>query len=151
MNHPSNLWVIGIEFVRSPQDVRKLPSQPQRAQLVVCEHFDAGLLGRGAFLALVGKDLVGPSGSCGKGSMLKQVKTMPVAPAMTGNGVFLPIKMVMTGGYFSMFFTCHIQLIQLFLRRGEGILVLLNAARIKMCNAFDHQAEKSPEVFEETG
>lgn len=48
------------------EDVRKLPSQPQRAQLIVCEHFDAGLL-------------------------------------------------------------------------GEGILVLLNAARIKMCNAFDHQ------------
>ena len=24
-------------------------------------------------------------------------------------------------------------------RKGEGILVLLNAARIKMCNAFDHQ------------
>eukprot|EP00913_Durusdinium_trenchii_P028069 g26316.t1 len=48
------------------EDVRKLPSQPQRAQLVICEHFDAGLL-------------------------------------------------------------------------GEGILVLLNAARIKMCNAFDHQ------------
>ncbi|CAE8640948.1 unnamed protein product, partial [Polarella glacialis] len=48
------------------EDVRKLPSQPQRAQLVICEHFDPGLL-------------------------------------------------------------------------GEGILVLLNAARIKMCNAFDHQ------------
>ncbi|CAJ1398752.1 unnamed protein product [Effrenium voratum] len=48
------------------EDVRKLPSQPQRAQLVVCELFDAGLL-------------------------------------------------------------------------GEGILVLLNAARIKMCNAFEHQ------------
>ncbi|CAE7738809.1 adt-1 [Symbiodinium microadriaticum] len=48
------------------EDVRKLPSQPQRAQLVICEHFDPGLL-------------------------------------------------------------------------GEGILVLLNAARIKMCNAFEHQ------------
>eukprot|EP00931_Biecheleriopsis_adriatica_P084550 TRINITY_DN5843_c0_g1_i1.p1 TRINITY_DN5843_c0_g1~~TRINITY_DN5843_c0_g1_i1.p1 ORF type:complete len:1099 (-),score=230.09 TRINITY_DN5843_c0_g1_i1:243-3326(-) len=48
------------------EDVRKLPSQPQRAQLIVCEQFDPGLL-------------------------------------------------------------------------GEGILVLLNAARIKMCNAFDHQ------------
>lgn len=48
------------------EDVRKLPSQPQRAQLIVSEQFDPGLL-------------------------------------------------------------------------GEGILVLLNAARIKMCNAFDHQ------------
>jgi len=47
------------------EDVRKLPSQPQRAQLVVCELIDPGLL-------------------------------------------------------------------------GEGILVLLNAARIKMCNAFEH-------------
>eukprot|EP00933_Yihiella_yeosuensis_P084403 TRINITY_DN98879_c0_g1_i1.p1 TRINITY_DN98879_c0_g1~~TRINITY_DN98879_c0_g1_i1.p1 ORF type:complete len:505 (-),score=100.14 TRINITY_DN98879_c0_g1_i1:97-1566(-) len=48
------------------EDVRQLPSQPQRAQLMICELFDPGLL-------------------------------------------------------------------------GEGILVLLNAARIKMCNAFDHQ------------
>jgi len=47
------------------EDVRKLPSQPTRAQLIICELFDPGLL-------------------------------------------------------------------------GEGILVLLNAARIKMCNAFDH-------------
>jgi len=48
------------------EDVRKLPSQPQRAQLIVCELFDPGLL-------------------------------------------------------------------------GEGILVLLAQARIKMCNAFEHQ------------
>lgn len=48
------------------EDVRKLPSQPTRAQLMICELFDAGLL-------------------------------------------------------------------------GEGILVLLNAARVKMANAFDHQ------------
>lgn len=47
------------------EEVRKLPSQPTRAQLVICELFDPGLL-------------------------------------------------------------------------GEGILVLLNAARIKMCNAFEH-------------
>lgn len=48
------------------EDVRKLPSQPQRAQLMICELIDPGLL-------------------------------------------------------------------------GEGILVLLNAARVKMCNAFEHQ------------
>jgi len=52
------------------EDVRKLPSQPARAQLVVCELVDPGLL-------------------------------------------------------------------------GEGILVLLNAARIKMCNAFEHQVVPS--------
>eukprot|EP00932_Pfiesteria_piscicida_P000059 SRR837773.10053.p1 GENE.SRR837773.10053~~SRR837773.10053.p1 ORF type:complete len:199 (-),score=46.13 SRR837773.10053:145-681(-) len=52
------------------EDVRKLPSQPQRAQLVVCELIDPGLL-------------------------------------------------------------------------GEGILVLLNAARVKMCNAFEHQVVPS--------
>ena len=28
---------------------------------------------------------------------------------------------------------------------GEGILVLLNAARIKMCNAFEHQAQRCRE------
>jgi hypothetical protein len=44
LHETSNLWVIGSFFA---QDVRKLPSQPQRAQLVVCEHFDAGLLGLG--------------------------------------------------------------------------------------------------------
>jgi hypothetical protein len=48
------------------EDLRRLPSQPHRAQLIICELFDPGLL-------------------------------------------------------------------------GEGILVLLNAARIKMCNAFEHQ------------
>merc|ERR1712050_187585 len=48
------------------EDLRRLPSQPNRAQLMICELFDPGLL-------------------------------------------------------------------------GEGILVLLNAARIKMCNAFEHQ------------
>jgi len=48
------------------EDVRKLPSQPQRAQLMICELIDPGLL-------------------------------------------------------------------------GEGILVLLSAARTKMCNAFEHQ------------
>jgi len=52
------------------EDVRKLPSQPQRAQLIICELIDPGLL-------------------------------------------------------------------------GEGILVLLNAARIKMCNAFEHQVVPS--------
>merc|ERR1712032_1268605 len=48
------------------EDIRKLPNQPQRSQLVVCELIDPGLL-------------------------------------------------------------------------GEGILVLLSAARVKMCNAFEHQ------------
>jgi len=48
------------------EDVRKLPSQPNRAQLMICELFDPGLL-------------------------------------------------------------------------GEGILVLMSIARIKMCNAFEHQ------------
>lgn len=52
------------------EDVRKLPSQPQRAQLIVAELIDAGLL-------------------------------------------------------------------------GEGILVLLNAARVKMCNAFEHEVVPS--------
>ena len=31
----------------SGEDVRKLPSQPQRAQLIICELFDPGLLGEG--------------------------------------------------------------------------------------------------------
>merc|ERR1712048_679661 len=31
----------------SSEDVRKLPNQPQRAQLIICELFDPGLLGEG--------------------------------------------------------------------------------------------------------
>mmetsp|Transcript_36140 Transcript_36140/g.93245 ORF Transcript_36140/g.93245 Transcript_36140/m.93245 type:complete len:1065 (-) Transcript_36140:47-3241(-) len=34
------------------EDVRKLPSQPQRAQLMVCELFDPGLLGEGILVLL---------------------------------------------------------------------------------------------------
>lgn len=85
-----------------------LEGQPQRAQLVVCELFDAGLLG------------VRPRVRMGKIRISKHSTTLGSRVRMSGQRTLRE-----TGD------------------RGEGILVLLNAARIKMCNAFEHQAMTS--------